>query len=75
MVSLGRFNFSAISEIVMPVICLIIGILHRLHKNVHYKAQLLNTCIAKFQNIFRKIFFLTDNILTKCSLWCTIIYR
>jgi hypothetical protein len=73
-VSLGNLSLLAISEIVIPFILQIIGIITYFFINVHCKEQLLNSRIGKFikkvKNVRKKgyfsldlLFFLTDNIL------------
>jgi hypothetical protein len=69
-VSRGRFSCSAISEIVIPFIPHIIGIISHFLINVRYKGYLLNICIAETgKKMFEKrdiyvdyIFVITDNI-------------
>jgi hypothetical protein len=72
MVSLGRFNFSAISEIVIPFIPHIIGSIYHFLKNITYKEHLLNIRIVeirkKLKNVPQKEYF----ILTLCSFMGTI---
>jgi hypothetical protein len=70
-VSLGRLSFSAISEIVMPVITLFIGYIQRFLIFVHNKEHLLNKYEAEntkkgkkgsLKRTFNidKMFFITD---------------
>jgi hypothetical protein len=54
MVSLGRLSFSAISEIVIPVITLIIGNIQLFLIYVHYKEHLLNKCEVENAKICKK---------------------
>jgi hypothetical protein len=72
-VSRGRFSFSAISEIVIPFISHIIGIISHFLINVRYNGYLLNISIAKIGKKVKKcslkkifiltyMFVITDNI-------------
>lgn len=66
-VSLGNFNFSAISEIVIPCISPIIGSLDYFLKNVHKKAHLHNKRLAEIENNFKNVQKYGQLCLTKCS--------
>ena len=74
-VRLGRFNFLAISEIVIPVIYPIIGSLADSLKNVNIKQQLLYKCKYKITNISKNVEKKSQILLIKCNFIFTIIYR
>jgi hypothetical protein len=65
-VSFGRLSLSAISEIVIPFIPHIIGILRKKLKNVHLGEYLLYICIVKLRKelkmFIKRIFFSLQNI-------------
>jgi hypothetical protein len=71
-VSFGNLSLSAISEIVIPSIPHIIGILRKKLRNVHIREHLLYMCIVKNRkkanNVHKKGYFL----LTICSFIWTI---
>jgi len=56
-VSLGTFNISAISEMVIPSIAFIIGILSLFLIIVHYKEQILYRCVALSETFLKKVRF------------------
>jgi hypothetical protein len=66
-VSLGSLSLSAISEIVIPFMPHIIGILRKNLKNVHYREQLLNKWIVKIRNFLKNVHKKGYFTLTKCS--------
>jgi len=68
-VSRGSLSFSAISEIVIPCIAFIIGILHDFLKIVYIKGQLLYNRIVKIRKKLKKKVFL---LLTYCPFLGTI---
>jgi hypothetical protein len=71
-VSFGKLSFSAISEIVIPVIPHIIGSLSHFLKNVHYKEHLLNKYLVKSKNLKKNVHKKGYFILTNCSFIWTI---
>jgi hypothetical protein len=62
-VSLGSFNLSAISEIVIPFIPHIIGSLMEKSKNVHEKELLLYRSLDEFGKNVKKLFFFANIII------------
>jgi hypothetical protein len=67
MVSLGRFSFFAISEIVIPFIPHIIGSIHKILKNITYKEHLLNIRIGKRRKNIKNVPKKGNYMLTLCS--------
>jgi hypothetical protein len=66
-VSWGSLSFSAISEIVIPFMSYIIGILKGFLEIVHYCEHLLNSCVVKIEKKLKIVHKKEYFILTYCS--------
>jgi hypothetical protein len=72
MVSLGRFNFLAISEIVIPFIPLLIGSVNKILENITHKEHLPNIRIVKLEKNLKIVPQKEYFIFTLCSFIGTI---